>query len=249
MIVDVHVHLGWDYTFDQEFKREYLIEKMEKHLVDVQVVQPGTCHDLETVRAQHDAIAELCRERPGRFFGMANPSPHLPRDLYLGEIARCVEEMGFTSIKLHPMASGVNPASRSGRKAFDAGRKHAVPVMVHTGSGFPFADPAGLLTIAQEYADVSIVMAHCGMLVFSGNAEKVLERCPNVYGDTTWTPGFLILQWVKAFGPRMMFASDLADNTAAELEKIRTCGLGGEEIDRVLGGTAIEVFGLKKTRV
>jgi predicted TIM-barrel fold metal-dependent hydrolase len=82
-------------------------------IVDVQIVQPGTCHDLRTVRGQHhDAIAGLCAEFPGRFFGMANPSPHLPPEVYADEVARCFLELGFTSIKLHPMAHGVNPASR-----------------------------------------------------------------------------------------------------------------------------------------
>lgn len=244
MIVDVHVHLGWDHTFDEDFSEELLLDKMRAHGIDVQIVQPGTCHDLSTVRKQHDAIAALCRSHPGRFKGMANPSPHLPEKEYAEEVKRCVRGLGFTSIKLHPMASGVNPDSRSGRKAFESARAHGVPLMVHTGSGFPFADPAGLLDIAREYSDVKIIMAHCGMLVFAANAEKVLASCPNVYGDTSWTPGFLIRSWVRKFGPRLMFASDHADNTAAEMAKIQTCGLGEPETASVMGETARGLFSL-----
>jgi predicted TIM-barrel fold metal-dependent hydrolase len=248
MIVDVHCHLGWDYTFDEDFKKDDLVEKMQIPGVDMQIVQPGTCHDLPTVRHQHDAIAGLCGEFPGRFFGMANPSPHLPAEAYAGEIARCIQELGFTSIKLHPMAHGVNPGSQSGRKVFDAARRHSIPVMVHTGSGAPFADPTSLLNIAKEYPDVTIVMAHSGMLVFSGNAAKVFEACPNVYGDSTWTPGFLIKDWTRDYGPRIMFASDQADNTAAEIEKIRTCGLSEQEQRQVFSATAVAVFNLETRR-
>jgi predicted TIM-barrel fold metal-dependent hydrolase len=248
MIVDVHCHLGWDNTFDEDFKKSELLEKMKTQGVDVQIVQPGTCHDLQTVRGQHDAIAELCGEFPWRFFGMANPSPHLPPEAYAGEIARCVGELGFIAIKLHPMAHGVNPDSRSGRKVFEAARRHGIPVMVHTGSGFPFADPMSLLKIAKEYPDVKIVMAHSGMLVFSGNAAKVFEACPNVYGDSTWTPGFLVKDWTRAYGPRIMFASDHADNTPAEIEKIKTCGLNEQEQRQVFSETAVSVFNLKNRR-
>ncbi len=246
MIVDIHVHLGWDYTFDENFSKEELIKKMKDHGIDVQIVQPGTCHDLATVRSQHNAIAKLCKTYPGRFFGMSNPPPHLPSDVYMEEVARCVEKLEFTSIKLHPMASAVNPDSRSGRKAFEAARKYRIPVMVHTGSGFPFSDPLNLLGIGKEYHDIKIIMAHCGMMVFAGNASKVLASLPNVYGDSSWTPGFLIKEWARTYGPRVMFASDHADNTEAEITKIKTCGLKKEEEKAVLGGTAIEVFNLKE---
>jgi hypothetical protein len=248
MIVDVHCHFGWDYTYDEDFTKSPLVEKMKTPGIDVQIVQPGTCHDLESVGRQHDAVAGLCGEFPGRFFGMANPSPHLPPNVYAGEIARCVRELGFVAIKLHPMAHGVNPDSQSGRKVFDAARSHGVPVMVHTGSGAPFADPISLYRIAKEYPDVKIVMAHSGMLVFSDNAARVYEACPNVYGDSTWTPGFLIKSWTRSYGPRFMFASDVADNTAAEMEKIKTCGLSEDEQRQVFAATAVSVFNLKSAR-
>jgi uncharacterized protein len=42
-----------------------------------------------------------------------------------------------------------------------------------------------------------------------------------------------------------MLASDHADNCAAELAKLRGCGLSEEELEWVLGRTAAEVFGLR----
>ena len=101
MIIDVHAHLGLDHTFDEDFLRADLEAKIAEHAVDVQIVQPGTCHTLDDARAQHDAIAALCRERPGRFLGMANPSPHLPPDAYRAEVRRDVENaqrMGITGV-------------------------------------------------------------------------------------------------------------------------------------------------------
>jgi predicted TIM-barrel fold metal-dependent hydrolase len=242
MIVDVHVHLGYDYTFDEDFTREELIEKIDTYSVDVQIVQPGTCHDLETVREQHDVIAALCREFPKKFFGMANPSPHLKTEQYNDEISRCVEELGFIAVKLNTIAHGVNPNTRAGRMVFDAAQKHRIPLMVHTGAGVPFAGPVHLLGMAKEYPDVQIIMAHCGMIVFANEVTAVFDACENVYGDTSWSPGFFIKNWLRTYGPRLMLGSDHADNTGTELAKIRTVGLKPEEQESVLGGTAAQVF-------
>jgi hypothetical protein len=245
MVIDVHCHLGWDFTFDEDFTLEELIEKMHELRVDVQIVQPGSCHSIETVRGQHDAIAALCSEHPGHFFGMANPSPHLEEEVYHREIDRCVEELEFVAIKLHPMAFGVKPGSRSGRKTFEAARRHGIPLMVHTGAGVPFAGPVELLDLAEEYSDVTIVMAHCGQIVFANEAAAVLKRCPNVYGDTSWSPGFILREWTRGFGPRLMMGSDHADNAGTELAKIRTSGFTPGEQEAVLGRTALNVFGLE----
>ena len=244
MIIDVHVHMGWDYTFDEDFTKKELLEKMEQHNVDVQVVQPGSCHSMEHVREQHDAIAGLCKEYPGHFFGMANPSPHLDADVYRDEIRRCIEELGFIAIKLHPMAFGVNPGSKSGRKSFEAARTFDVPLMVHTGSGVPFAGPINLLGLAEQYSDVRIIMAHCGQIVFANEAAAVLGRCENVYADTSWSPGFLLREWTRAFGHRMMLGSDHADNTGTEIAKIRTSHFTKEEQTAIFETTALNIFAL-----
>jgi predicted TIM-barrel fold metal-dependent hydrolase len=81
-----------------------------------------------------------------------------------------------------------------------------------------------LYRIAKEYADVKMVMAHSGMLVFSGNAARVLEACPNVYGDSAWTPGFPVR------------------------DRIRACGLTEQEQRQVFSDTAVAVFNLKTRR-
>jgi len=244
MIVDVHVHLGYDYTFDEDFTRDEIIEKIDTYGVDVQIVQPGTCHDLETVREQHDAIAALCREFPKKFFGMANPSPHLKTEQYNDEISRCVEELGFVAVKLNTIAHGVNPNTKAGRRVFDAAQKYRIPLMVHTGAGVPFAGPVNLIGMAKEYPYVQIIMAHCGMIIFANEAVAVFDACENVYGDTSWSPGFFIKNWLRTYGHRLMLGSDHADNIGTELAKIRTVGLTPEEQESLLGGTAAQVFKL-----
>ncbi|MGQ9524303.1 MAG: amidohydrolase family protein [Armatimonadota bacterium] len=245
IIVDAHAHLGFDEVFDENFCEEELLTSQDTNAINVTLVQPGTVHDLDGVRKQHDAIADLAQRYPGRFYGIANPNPHLPGDQYEREVRRCMHDLGFVGIKLHPMAHAVNPAGKHGRRVFDTASEVGVPVMVHTGAGIPWAAPSLLGPIASRYADLKIVVAHAGAMVLAAEAGNLAEQYGNVYLECSWTAGFLVRRWTKQIGAeRLMFGSDHADNAAAELTKCRTCGLDAEELRWVLGETACKVFGL-----
>ena len=242
MIIDVHCHLGWDFTFDEDFKKEYLIEKMD--YVDVQIVQPGTTHNIEDARRQHDDIAALCREYPGRFLGMAAPNPHLPAGQYEDEIARCVGELGFVGIKLHTYAAAVHPNGKAGRRVFGAARKHGVPVMIHTGSGLPFASPINIINPAKDFPDVKMIMAHLGTMLLADEVDVAFGQCANIYGDTSWTAGYLLRRYTDGFGDRLMLASDMADNLQTEIAKVGSIGLSADGQNAIMYGTAKKVFNI-----
>lgn len=80
---------------------------------------------------------------------------------------------------------------------------------------------------------------------FANEAAEVFSNYKNVYGDTSWTTGFIIKNWIRNFGKRFMMGSDHADNTGTELTKIRTVGLTAEEQGTIFSGTALQVFKLK----
>jgi uncharacterized protein len=244
-VVDVHAHLGEDQIFEYEFTREDLLHGQLGNGVAATIVQPASVADLGTVRAQHDAIAGLAAEFPGRFFGMAGPNPRLPEADYFGEVRRCVRELGFVGLKLHTLAHATSPISRAGRRAFEAARALGVPLMIHTGSGIPWAAPALITGMAREFADVRIVMAHSGMMVLAHEALIVAQTCPNVVLETSWTGGPFVRRFIRTLGvDRVVFGSDHGDNVATELTKHRTIGLSDAEVAGVLGETAVEVYGL-----
>ena len=240
MIIDVHCHLGWDFSFDEEFKKELLIQKMEH--VDIQIVQPGQTHTIEDARKQHDDIAALCREYPGRFYGMANPNPHLPAGQYEDEVARCVGDMGFIGIKMHTYAAAVHPNGTAGHRVFKTARKHGVPVMIHTGSGMPFASPLNIINPAKAFPDVNMIMAHLGTMLLADEVDFCFGQCANIYGDTSWTAGYLLRRYIRGFGDRLMLASDLADNLQTEIAKIGSIDLTAEEQEAVRCGTAKKIY-------
>lgn len=245
MIIDAHAHLGYDYVFEKDFTAENLLTNIEKNQIDISIVQPGTTLDLKTVIAQHNAIADLSRKMPGRIYGMANPSPHLPVEDYRKELGRCVNELGFVGVKLHPLAHAVNPILSSGHKVFEAASDLGIPVMVHTGAGVPWALPSAIIPIAMEFPKLKIVLAHCGSAIFSAEAALAARLCSNIYLETSWMPSTAVRNFCRTLGAdRIMFGSDSAENTAAELAKYRTIGLTSEELEWCLGKTAAKVFGI-----
>lgn len=245
MIVDAHAHLGYDHVFDVDFAADDLLRSQETNGIDVTLVQPATAHDLPTVQRYHDAIADLAGRNPGRFRGIANPNPHLPRDQYARELERCIRELGFVGVKIHPTAHAVNPSGRDGQAAFELIDGLGVPAMIHTGSGIPWSAPSLLGPVARKYPRMPLVVAHAGGMILAGEAGQLAADYPNVYLECSWVGGFLVLKWAREHGAnRLMLGSDHAENAATELTKFRTAGLTDDELALALGGTAAAVFGL-----
>ena len=245
MIIDAHAHLGLDEVFDEDFTEADLLESQARNGIDLTLVQPAITHELGTVRRYHDAIADLAARHPGRFRGIANPNPHLGGGAWEAEVRRCLTELGFVGVKLHPAAHAVNPAGRAGRRVFALCAALQVPVIVHTGTGLPWSAPSLLAPAAKANPGLPIVVAHAGMMVLAGEAARLASDFPNVYLEVSWTGGFAVRRWARKHGARrLLFGSDYPDNAATELAKVRTAGLTDEEIEWILGGTAASVFGV-----
>ncbi|HIE19122.1 TPA: amidohydrolase [Candidatus Bathyarchaeota archaeon] len=243
IIIDAHTHLGYDHVFEHNFTLHELLTSMEKNGVDASIVQPGTTLDLSTALKQHDAIAELSKKMSGRIFGMANPNPHLPQDVYYEELKRCVKNLGFVGVKMHPLAHAVNPNGLTGRRVFEAALDLEIPVMVHTGTGVPWSLPSALIPVAKDFPELNIILAHSGGSLFVSEAILAAQLCPNIYLETSWLPSTAIRKVCKSLGAnRVMFGSDHGGNVATELTKFKTISLNAGELEWCLGRTAMEIF-------
>lgn len=245
MIVDAHAHLGEDVVFDEVCTEEELIEWHDRYGVAQMIVQPFIPRSyLEAHRAIHDRIAALCRTYPGRVYGMASIHPHFSRADYMAEAERCVREMGFVGLKMTPIAHAVRPDSKDGRMVFDAARALDVPLMIHTGSGAPFADPAGLEGVLPDYPDVPVILAHAGTDLFFAQALHLARRFAQVSLEPSWLSILCVQKALDALGPtRLLFSSDHCVNLPVELAKYRTL-LSGNDLDLVLGENARRLFRL-----
>lgn len=248
MIVDAHAHLGSCRVFDLDVTEDQLLAAMDAHGVNAAIVQPFP--GAEDARAAHDRIARLAEAHPGRIFGLASLNPHIPRSDYAAEVTRCVRELGFVGVKLHPMAHGVGPTTRDAQTVFEVAQDLDVPVMVHTGTGAPFALPALYLPIARRYPRLRLVLAHSGFVVYAAEAGLVASECPNVYLETSWSTPQAIAGYLQSLPVgRVLFGSDLPVNLGVELAKVAAISLEPARRAAFLGEAAVELFKLPRAAI
>lgn len=243
MIVDSHAHLGSCRVFDLTITADDLLGTMDRNGVDASIVLP--LPGAPDSAAVHDEIARLGQKHPGRIYGVASLNPHCDPDVYFEEVSRCVQQLGFVGVKLHPLGHSCAPTGADAEKVFETARALGITVIVHTGTGVPFSLPAMVIPRAQQYPDVRIVLAHAGANMYTAEAIIAAQVCPNIYLETSWCGPNRIRQAVQALGPqRVMFGGDLPDNVATDLTKYRTGGLSAEEQEITLGQAAFGAFNI-----
>jgi predicted TIM-barrel fold metal-dependent hydrolase len=242
MIVDAHSHIGYSKIFTAGITEDLLLATMEEHGIQATVVMPAAGSDPVPT---HDAIARLAEKHPGRIFGMVSMTPLVGEETYAKEFRRCVNELGFRAVKIHPLAHAVAPNAPVCDLVFELAVEANIPVMVHTGLGVPFALPSLLIPRARQYPDLPIIQAHAGFAVYTAESIIVAQECPNTYLEPSWCTAGDIKRMVTLFGAdRVMYGGDLPSNVPVELAKFRHMGLGDEDYRKCLGGTAIKVFKL-----
>jgi hypothetical protein len=250
MIIDAHAHLGHDFVFDEDVTEAWLLENYREQGIDGAIVQPFISRPyISDTREIHDRIARLCASKEKRFWGMASINPHFTPDDYAAEAGRCVKELGFVALKLTPIAHAAHPANQDSLFVYETARRLGVSVMIHTGQGIPFSDPASLLDVPGRFPDLKFVLAHAGGDMFFQQALYLARRFENVYLEPSWLNVMNVKKALDSIGAsKIMFSSDQALNASVELAKYRAVLKKSSELERVLSGTAIEVFGLGKPR-
>jgi len=243
MIVNAHAHIGESRVFDHDFPERDLMEGMDKYGIDVSIVQPAI--GPKSYQEYHNDIADVAARYPGRIAGMTAFSPHIDRDDYFAEVERCVKELRFVAIKLHPLEMAADPLSEDGKVAFEAASEFDVPLMVHTGVGSPFAGPSKLIPRAREFSHLPIIMAHAGLIVYTHEAMVAAEICQNLYFEPSWCSYYLVQEMIEKFGSdRVMIGGDHILNFPLEKLKIEILQLNEEDHNNVMGETARRVFKL-----
>lgn len=122
-----------------------------------------------------------------------------------------------------PVSHSVNPESEDGLFVFETARALHVPVMVHTGYGLPFSDPAKLKKAAIQYPDVTMIIAHLGSGLMATQAIWLAKEFQQVYLEPS---GCGIGETYSALnelnGKKVMFSSDSPLQIPTELAKYRT---------------------------
>lgn len=204
----------------------------------------------------NDAVASFAREDPKRLipFGSVHPrrSKNAARD-----VERLASKLEIRGLKIHPphqlfaanaYADGKLPALRA---IYRTAERLGLPVMVHTGTSiFPgarsrYGDPMALDDVAQDFPDLTILMAHGGRPLWTDAAFFLLRRHPNLYLDISSIPPRRLLEWfprLPEVGDRILFGSDWpgpgVPGIREEIDAVRALPLPNDLKEALLVGNA-----------
>jgi hypothetical protein len=145
-----------------------------------------------TFYVPNDYLFAVCRKHP-EFLPVV--SIHPGRQDALDELEKCLA-FGAVMLKLLPNCQNVDPAERRYRRFWERMAEAKLPLLAHTGGEHTvevmdaaFADPRTLLQPLE--CGVTVIAAHAATKSGVGDPEyfqiwaQMLERWPNLYGDTS----------------------------------------------------------------
>jgi uncharacterized protein len=235
LLYDTHAHLGLARHSGRRHEAEDLLRHMDDAGVDRAMLIPFPVVDDH--RVEHDKIAAAVRRYPDRFAGAACLYPFLHEAEFHAELQRCAD-MGFRALKLQPQYHGLNPVSARNDFYFAAAAERKLPLIVHTGSGAPFALPSLYILAATKYPDLPVILGHAGGSIYFLEAVVAASICPNIYIElSSLMPHHITEVLAHVPADRLMVGSDLPESLPAEMHKILSMNIPEEDKLKILWAT------------
>jgi len=167
-----------------------------------------TCSELSRQREIHDQLAEMVRTHPGRLWALCTVNPGA-MDQAAEEVRRCVRELGFIGVKIHPWLQAISVVSNPGMPlVMEAAQELGAVVLFHDGSP-PFSTPRQIGCLASRFPRCKVILGHSGLADLWRDAADVARGNPNVYLQPTAVPRWVVRAAYEAVGPeRLLFGSD-----------------------------------------
>lgn len=236
---------------------EDLIASMDKAGVDISIVVGWPWSTNELCAEHNTYLAESANRWPDRIKWLGIFSP--VADGAIEEITRCADLGASGFGELNADGQGFNWSNPEDyQEALTAIASLELPVMTHTSEpvghiypGKGFADPREIITAIETVPIVKWVLAHWGGgLPFYELMPEVKLACTNVSYDSAAT-SFLydpavFRRVIDLVGvEKVLFGSDWPVLAQGRLiKRIREAGLTETELDAVLGGNALRIYGI-----
>ena len=167
-----------------------LLQEMDHAGIDKTVILPLDQGFIFTekefnFRDFNNLAGEYLKKAPDRIIAFAGIDPRRGKS-GVEELKRCVEEMGFSGLKLWTVA-GFAPDDVSYYALYEMAAKLGINILVHTGLGpsdtylWP-CQPVRVDRIAVDFREINFIMAHAGN-PWLEEALTVALKNPNVYID------------------------------------------------------------------
>jgi predicted TIM-barrel fold metal-dependent hydrolase len=222
-------------------KVKALLGKMDQHGIDRAVIGPDKKFFAVENKTGNNYIAAAVRAHPDRFIGFAVASPWYGKKA-IAELERA-RDLSFTGLKIYPAVQGFLLTDPQIFPLMNFAEAAGWPVWCATGTPI-CAMPLQLAELAETYPRVNFIMGHGGFCDFWNDISDALNRCPNLWIETSYILPSQITAWVESCGiGKSVFGSDYPySSIALELKKI---SLLKETIDkgRILGKNILSALG------
>ena len=218
MIIDSHVHIGKFFNFNM--KQQDVLYSMQQYHIDYSIVSDiraaefghglvpvpkiFQCSQLECARS----VVDFAREHPQKIGAAVWLRPYNEKAddaiyQYIEENRACIK-----AIKMHPYHSTVPFDSGIMEPYMDLAEHFGLPVVTHTG-GSDAAACYRVYNMAKRRRNINFVMVHMGLGTDNTEAEELIGRLDNLYGDTTWVPMENTIRFIRRNGEdKLLFGSD-----------------------------------------
>jgi predicted TIM-barrel fold metal-dependent hydrolase len=258
-VVDAHTHLFPTptryYRQAVQFTVDELIGSMGRYGVDFSVVvaRPTSQLDIEALRAYHDTLAGDVARYPDRLAALCWGAPRLGQ-AGVDEVERCIAELGFRGLKLHPAQEQCNLDDADVYPLVEVARAHGTLVMAHTQLAVRGSEPWRLVPLAESFPETTFLMAHMGGdggFQQGMQAAGIAQAVDNIVLETSTTvtdPYATFLGPAKMLGPeRVVLGSDAPlHHVALNLLKLDLLEMDRDWRELLLGGTMQRLLGTRE---
>ncbi|MBM3725294.1 MAG: amidohydrolase [Acidobacteria bacterium] len=265
MVVDVHSHF-WRYPehFSDDFRSQARRARGDQE-VDLTVrweeyhASATACHKTVVFGGKarraglwvpDHAIRAYADEHPGQLIPFLSLDPTQPG--WRDEMEEGHRNLRMRGIKLMPMYAGFDPGSAELDDLWSYAARHALPVLLHTGTTFISQAPLDctlprlLDRVAMRFPEVYMILAHLGH-PYEGDCVATIRKHPNLYADVSalhYRPFQLYhsLMLVQEYGVwnKLLFGSDYPFTT------VDASIAGMRALNNMLEGTALPRLNMEK---
>ncbi|MGI8484186.1 MAG: amidohydrolase family protein [Thermomicrobiales bacterium] len=236
LIIDAHAHLGSFPMIHAPFSdASGLLGSMNRIGIRTTCLSSSYAICSDYVRG-NDEVAATVRAYPGRFLGYAVINPNYPEEIER-ELGRCLDDLGFWGVKLHPDIHRYPPDGPSYLRVYAYMNERGGVILSHA-----FGDVRLLDRLSATYPNVVFIQAHEGG-AYDGRTPSpyvpLLRERENVYLDTTLSivrAGAIERLVDDSGADRLLFATDVPflDN-AHQLGRITHARISEEDKRKILG--------------
>lgn len=270
VLIDVHSHF-WEYPkhFNDDFKAQArrargdvevdLTVRWEEYRANAEACDKTIVFGGKAKRSglwvPDREVADYIAQHPQRMLGFL--SLDLTQPGWQDELVEGHQDLKMKGIKLLPMYAGFYPNDRQFDELWQYATRHALPVLLHTGTTFVSQAPLDctvprlLDDVAIRFPDVKLILAHLSH-PYEGECVVTIRKHPNVYADCSalhYRPFQLYqsLMLVQEYGVwhKVLFGSDYPFTTVtASLAGMRGLNdmLTGTSLPRLNMGKMEELF-------